>query len=48
MENDLYFANARLAQWDERRSGKWEAVGSKPGRTNAQGLSITEEKVLLL
>lgn len=48
MENDLYFGNARLAQLDERRSGKWEPVGSKPGRTNAQGLSITEEKLLLL
>ena len=48
MKNDLYFANARLAQLDERRSGKWEAAGSKPGRNNTRGLSITEEKVLLL
>ena len=48
MEDDVYFANAPLAQLDERRSGKWEAMGSKPGRTNAQGLSIIEEKVLLL
>ena len=28
----------RLAQWNKRRSGEREAVGSKPGRTNTQGL----------
>ena len=27
--NDLYLANARLAQLDERRSGQWKAAGLK-------------------
>ena len=39
---------ARLAQWDKRRPAEREAVGSNPGRTNTQGLKITEEKVLPL
>ena len=32
------FAAARLAQWDKRRPVERKAVGSNPGRTNAQGL----------
>ena len=40
--------NARLAQLVERRSAEREVVSSNPGRTNTQGLKITEEKVLSL
>ena len=43
-----YKTAARLAQLGERRSAEREAVGSSPGRTNTQGLKITEEKVLPL
>ena len=39
---------AWLAQLGERRSVEREAAGSNPGRTNTQGLNITEEKVLPL
>ena len=39
---------AWLAQLGERRSTEREVAGSKPGRTNTQGLQITEEKVLPL
>ena len=42
-------AAARLAQLVKRRSAKRKvAWGSNPGRTNAQGLKITEENVLPL
>ena len=43
----LVFA-ARLAQLGERRPAEREVVSSNPGRTNTQGLKITEEKVLSL
>ena len=33
---------ARLAQLDKRRSAEREAFGSNLGRTNTQGLQITE------
>ena len=39
---------AWLAQLGERRSVEQEVVGSNPGRTNTQGLKITEKKVLPL
>ena len=39
---------ARLAQLGERRPAEREVVSSNPGRTNTQGLKITEEKVLSL
>ena len=40
-------AAARLAQLVKRRSPKRNvARGSNPGRTNTQGLKITEENVL--
>ena len=39
---------AWLAQLGERRSAEREVVGSNPGRTNTQGLLITEKKVLPL
>ena len=39
---------AWLAQLGERRSTEREVAGSNPGRTNTQGLQITEEKVLPL
>ena len=39
---------ARLAQLGERRSAEREVVSSNIGRTNTQGLKITEEKVLSL
>ena len=39
---------AWLAQLGERRSAEREVVSSNPGRTNTQGLKITEEKVLSL
>ena len=39
---------ARLAQLGERRSAEREVVSSNTGRTNTQGLKITEEKVLSL
>ena len=37
-----------LAQLGERWSAEWEVTGSNPGRTNTQGLQITEKKVLPL
>ena len=46
--NFSLFSTARLAQWVKSRFAEREAVGSKPGRTNTQGLKITEEKVLPL
>ena len=39
---------AWLAQLGERRSAEQEVVGSSSGRTNTQGLEITEKKVLPL
>ena len=39
---------ALLAQLGERRSAEREVAGSDPGRTNTQGLKITEKKVLPL
>ena len=39
---------ARLAQLEKRRSAEREVLSSNPGRTNTQGLKITEEKVLSL
>ena len=42
-------AAARLAQLVKHRSAKRKvAWGSNPGRTNTQGLKITEENVLPL
>ena len=35
---------AWLAQLGERRSGEREVAGSNPGRTNIQGLKITEKE----
>ena len=43
-----YYTAARLAQLGERRSAEREVASSNPGRTNTQGLKITEEKVLSL
>ena len=37
-----------LAQLGESRCAKREVAGSNPGRTNTQGLQITEGKVLPL
>ena len=37
-----------LAQFGERRSAERDVTGSNPGRTNIQGLKITERKVLPL
>ena len=37
-------AAAWLAQLGERRSGEREVTGSNPGRTNTQGLKITEKE----
>ena len=39
---------AWLAQYAERRSAVPEVAVSNPGRTNTQGLQITEKKVLSL
>ena len=39
---------ARLAQLVERRPAEREIVSSNLGRTNTQGLKITEENVLPL
>ena len=36
---------ALLAQLGERRSAEQKVSGSNPGRTNTQGLKITEKKV---
>ena len=36
------------AQFGERLSAEREVVGSNHGRTNTQGLKITEEKLLTL
>ena len=36
----------RLAQLVEHRTSVREVVGSKPGRTNSQGLQVNDEKVL--
>ena len=41
-------AAAWLAQLGELRSAEQEVAGSSPGRTNTQGLEITEKKVLPL
>ena len=41
-------AAARLAQLGKRWSAEQEVVGSSSGRTNTQGLEITEKKVLPL
>ena len=38
----------RIGQLDKHRSTEREAAGSHPGKTNTQGLKITEEKVLPL
>ena len=46
--SDVLGTAARLAQLGERRSAEREVVSSNPGRTNTQGLKITEEKVLSL
>ena len=46
---EITAAAARLDQLVKRRSAKRKvAWGSNPGRTNAQGLKITEENVLPL
>ena len=37
-------AAAWLAQLGERRSGEREVTGSNSGRTNTQGLKITEKE----
>ena len=37
---------SRLAQWIERLTIVREVEGSSPGRTNIQGLKITEENAL--
>ena len=47
-EHICHLTAARLAQLGERRSAEREVVSSNPGRTNTQGLKITEEKVLSL
>ena len=39
---------AWLAQLGERQSAEWEVTGLNPGRTNTQGVQITEKKVLPL
>ena len=41
-----HFTATWLAQLGERRSAEREVTGSNPGRTNTQGLQITEKKVL--
>ena len=41
-------AAAWLAQLGELQSAEQEVAGSSPGRTNTQGLEITEKKVLPL
>ena len=41
-------ATTQLAQLGERRSAEREVMSLNPGRTNTQGLNITEEKVLSL
>ena len=41
-------AVVKLDQLRERRSAEQEVVTSNPGRTNTQGVKITEEKVLSL
>ena len=43
-----HFTTTWLAQLGERRSTEREVTGSNPGRTNTQGLQITEKKVLPL
>ena len=43
-----HFTATWLAQLGERRSTEREVTGSNPGRTNTQGLQITEKKVLPL
>ena len=42
------FTVAWLAQLGECQSAEREVAGSNPGRTNTQGLQITEKKVLPL
>ena len=39
---------AQLAQLGERQSAEREVMCSNPGRTNTQGLKITEEQLLSL
>ena len=49
LSKEITAAAARLGQLVKRRSAKRKvAWGSNPGRTNAQGLKITEENVLPL
>ena len=54
MESTLYWFKdskdtaAHLAQLDKRRSAEREVAGSNHGRTDTQGLKITEENVLPL
>ena len=43
-----HFTATWLAQLGECRSTEREVTGSNPGRTNTQGLQITEKKVLPL
>ena len=43
-----YQTAAWLAQLGERRSAEREVAGSNPGRTNTQGIQITQKKVLPL
>ena len=46
---DILLIAALLAQLGgERQSAEREVVSWNPGRTNTQGLKITEEKVLSL
>ena len=47
-KNRRHLTAAWLAQLGERRSAEREVAGSNPGRTNTQGLQITEKKVLPL
>ena len=42
------FTATWLVQLGERRSAEREVTRSNPGRTNTQGLQITEKKVLPL
>jgi len=47
VDSELHTAD-RLAQFVEHRAAVQEVVGSNLGRTNTQGLYITEEKMLPL
>ena len=44
----VFLSAARVAQFDKHRSDEQEVAGSNPGRTNTQGLKITEENELPL